>query len=63
MPRKHPFHYDVFSKLFDRFDPIVKSDDPRLYPEVRQKLAETKHAVWEAWNLQCELERAAGLRR
>ncbi len=64
MPRqpKHPFHYDTYHKLRDQFESIVKSNDRRLFPEVRRTLEEAEHVVWQAWNLQMEMERAAGLR-
>ncbi|NEV75493.1 hypothetical protein DYI24_00155 [Rhodopseudomonas sp. BR0C11] len=59
---RHPFHYDVFCDLSARIEDVAKSRDPRLESAVRRKLEEAAHAIWEAWNLQSELERAAGLR-
>lgn len=59
---RHPFHHDVFTDLTDRIETVTKSEDPRLDDAVRRKLADASHTIWEAWNLQCELERAARLR-
>lgn len=60
--RKHPFHWDTYNKLYDSVTAILESSDPRLYPEVRTQLENVRQEIWAAWNMQCESERAKGLR-
>lgn len=60
--RKHPFHWDTYNKMYDSVTAVLESNDERLYPEVRSQLEDVRQEIWRAWNLQCELERAKGLR-
>ncbi|MBR0998789.1 hypothetical protein ABIF65_003728 [Bradyrhizobium japonicum] len=58
--RKHPFHWDVYNRLLDAVARVVDAEDKRLLPEVRAKLTEARRAIYEAWDLQANLERAEG---
>lgn len=56
--RKHPFHWDVYSDLYDRLERIINSEDRRLDPLVRSRLEQARGEIWRAWDLQQSLERA-----
>jgi hypothetical protein len=56
-PTKHPFHWDVYSKLYDQLNAIAGSDDPRIHPEVARLLGEARTKLYQAWDLQAALER------
>jgi hypothetical protein len=56
--RKHPFHWDVYSDLYDRIERVINSEDPRLDPLVRRGLEQARAEIWRAWDLQQSLERA-----
>ncbi|CUW39699.1 protein of unknown function [Magnetospirillum sp. XM-1] len=60
--RKHPFHWDTYSKLYDALQAIAESDDPRMYRDVQRAVDAARAQLAEAWNLQCQLERADGER-
>lgn len=61
-PKKHPFHWDTYNKLYDSVTVILDTSDERLFPEVRAQLEDVRQSIWAAWNIQCESERAKGLR-
>lgn len=58
--RKHPFHWDVYSPLYDKLQALGESDDPRMDAEVKSHLRQALDNVYRAWELQTALERAAG---
>ena len=61
--RKHPFHWDIYSSLYDRLGEIAASPDPRLLPEVRPLIEQARSVLWQAWDVQCRLEREQGSAR
>lgn len=61
--RKHPFHWDTYSKLYDQLGSIAGSPDPRLLPGVGTLIEQARSALWQAWDLQCRLEREQGSAR
>lgn len=53
--RRHPFHWNVYSKIYDQLNALAS--DERVDPDVAGLLAQARGKLWDAWDLQADREK------